>query len=314
MDKILIFGNGQIGNFYLNYFSAKGIPCQITSTDITDLTQIEVAVSAFQPTVVINTAAKTNLEWCAQNKLQTFKVNVLGADNVAQVCDKKAIYFVHFSSGCILESKDENDFKKEEDTPHPISYYSWTKVWAENLILFNKQPNFRCLILRPRQPVSSQINYKNMLLKLLTFTKFIDTPNSGTVIEDLMQWTSELVDKRTTGVIHVANEGWTTPYEIGLLLKKHILPDLPVNKITKEELNRLTPEKRVDTILNIDKLKSIVGPVGFYKQRLEEIIIQLGDNFKKTDPEIIKEQLEKTVVQSKTRTQVNDQWEKLLKP
>jgi len=79
-------------------------------------------------------------------------------------------------------------------------------------------------------------------------------------------------------------------------------------------VNRLTPEKRVDTILNIDKLKSIVGPVGFYKQRLEEIIIQLGDNFKKTDPEIIKEQLEKTVVQSKTRTQVNDQWEKLLKP
>ena len=312
-EKILILGNGQMANFLLKYFTSKNVSILISSADITDIAQVEKAISEHQPTVVINTAAKTNLEWCVQNKLQTFNVNVLGANNVAQVCDEKDIYFVHFSSGCILASIDENDAKKETDIPAPISYYSWTKVWAENLIPFRKSQNFKCLILRPRQPVSAQVNYKNMLVKMLTFTQFIETPNNGTVIEDLMVWMDKLIKKRVTGIVHVANGGWTTPYEIGLLLKKYVLPDLPVNKMTKDELNAHTPERRVDTILNNDKLVSLVGEVKPYKQRLEEIIIQLAENFKKADVELIKEQLEKTVAQTKTRAIPNNAWSNLLK-
>lgn len=312
-DKILIFGNGHMANFSLRYFSSNNIPVLISTTDITDINQVEKAVSEYQPTVVINTAAKTNLEWCVQNKLQAFNVNVLGANNVAQVCDQINIYFVHFSSGCILASIDENDAKVETDIPAPISYYSWTKVWAENLILFRKSQNFKCLILRPRQPVSAQVNYKNMLVKMLTFTQFIETPNSGTVIEDLVVWMDKLIKKRVTGIVNVANGGWTTPYDIGLLLKKHVLPELPVNKMTKDELNARTPERRVDTILNNDKLVSLIGEVKPYRQRLEEIVIQLGENFKKADTQLIKEQLEKTLTQTKTRATPNTVWPNLMK-
>lgn len=311
-EKILIFGNGQMANFYLKYFSSNNIPAFISPADITDIVQVEKAVLEYQPTVVINAAGKTNLEWCVLNKLQAFNVNVLGANNVAQVCDEKNVYFVHLSSGCILASKDENDAKMETDTPAPVSYYSWTKVWAENLIPFRKSENFKCLILRPRQPVSAQVNYKNMLVKMLTFTQFIETPNNGTVIEDLMVWTDKLIEKRVTGVVHVANGGWTTPYEIGLLLKKYVLPKLPVNKMTKDELNSRTPERRVDTILNNDKLVSLVGEVKPYRQRLEEVIIQLAKNIKDTDPELIRVQLEKTLAQTKTRATPNDVWQNLI--
>jgi dTDP-4-dehydrorhamnose reductase len=311
-DKILIFGNGQIGNFYLKHFKLNAVISQISPVDITQLKLIEKAINKFKPTVVINTAAKTNLEWCANNKLEAFNVNVLGADNIARVCDEKGIYFIQLSSGCILASKDEKDAKKETDIPLPISYYSWTKVWSEDLITFNRSKGFKYLILRPRQPVSAEINYKNMLLKMLTFRKFIDTPNSGTVLEDLMVWTTKFIEKRTTGIVHVANKGWTTPYQIGLLLKKYILPDLPVNKISKEELNKLTPEKRVDTVLNINKLEKIVGPVKSYNKRLEELMFELKNNFDNSDKKILREQMIKTVTQSKTRTVINDVWEKLL--
>jgi dTDP-4-dehydrorhamnose reductase len=314
VEKILIFGNGQLGNFYNRHFTKLNVDNKIAiGVDITQPEQIISIVTDYQPTVIINTAAKTNLEWDNANKLETFNVNVLGANNIAEVCDQKGIYYIHFSSGCIMASIDENDAKNEDSVPCPISYYSWTKVWAENLIGFKKSSNFKYLILRPRQPVSAEINYKNMLLKLLTFTKFIDTPNSGTVIEDLMDWTSVVIDKRITGVLNVANKGWTTPYNIGLLLKKHVLPDLSVNKIEKSELNRLTPEKRVDTVLDISKLENIVGPVKNYETRLEEIIIDLANNFKSGDKQTIKEQLEKTVESSKTRTVVNDVWQHLLR-
>jgi len=304
-DKILIFGDGQIGNFYLNHFSSLSTPASITSADITDVKQISQAINDYQPTVVINTAAKTNLEWCSQNQLLAFQVNVLGAANLAEVCDQNRLYFIHFSSGCIFQSDSSADAKKESDTPAPAAFYSWTKVWSEQMVVFNRSPGFKYLILRPRQPVSSQISPKNMLIKMLTFTKFVDTPNTGTVLEDLMDWSHQLIKLRATGVYHVANSGWSTPYQIGLLLKKHILPDLPVEKISKEELDRLTPNRRVDTILDVSRLQSLGIRVIPYRQRLEEIIISLKDNIKLTPPNRLSEIFAETAASSRQRTVVN---------
>ncbi|MFH0906654.1 MAG: sugar nucleotide-binding protein [bacterium] len=312
-EKILIFGGGQIGNLYLKYFIKEKISVKLDKADITDIKQISRAINSFKPSVVINTAAFTNLEECNDNKLEAFKVNVLGADNLAQACDKKGIYFIHFSSGCIFQSKDKNDAKKEDDLPEPVAYYSFTKVWSEQLVKFNKSSNFKYLILRPRQPVSSEVNYKNMLMKLLTFTKFVDTPNSGTVLEDLMDWTNQIIKKKPIGVFHVVNPGFSTPYRIGLMLKKHILPSLQVKKISKKELDKIVPNKRVDTILNIDKFKSLgIKPMPFEK-RLEETIIKLGENIRKADKDELKEQLKNTIEQSKQRTSVNECWKDLLK-
>ena len=312
-DKVLIFGNGQIGNFYNSYFAEQNIKSEITQADVTDIKQVQKTIQKYNPTVVINTAAKTNLEWCGKNRLEAFSVNVLGADNIAQVCDDKKIYFIHFSSGCIFESKDENDEKSENSKPSPAAFYSWTKIWAEQLIQSNKSKNFRFLILRPRQPISSQVSHKNMLMKLLTFVNFVDTPNAGTVLEDLMDWTLKILKVKPIGILHAANQGWTTPYQIGLMLKKYILPNLEVNKITKKKLDKITPNRRVDTILNVDKLKNMGVEIKPYKERLEEIIKSLGENIRKADKEFLKQELEKTAIFSKTRTKVNSEWKELIK-
>ncbi|MGI5841040.1 MAG: SDR family oxidoreductase [Patescibacteria group bacterium] len=312
-EKILIFGNGQIGNFYQNYFTEKGLPCRIAQADITHISQIEAEIANFNPTVVINTAAITNLEQCSADKLNSFNVNVLGADNIARICDEKNIYLIHFSSGCIFQSQNETDIKKEEDIPQPAAYYSWTKIWAENLIQFNKSKSFKYLILRPRQPISGEVNHKNMLIKMLTFINFVDTPNTGTVIEDLMGWTFALIAQKYTGVLHVANSGWSTPYRIGLLLKKHILPSLEVNKISKEELDKTTPNRRVDTILDVSKLESLGIKVPSYEHRLEEIIMKLAKNIQTMKKPQLAQVLETTLEASKQRTFVNSCWQDLIK-
>jgi dTDP-4-dehydrorhamnose reductase len=313
-ETILIFGNGQLGNFYKEYFDTKSkYEVKIANVDITDIAKVEMEVKKFNPTVVINTAAKTNLEYTEKNKLEAFNVNVLGANNIAKVCDEKNAYYIFLSSGCIFESMNKKDIKNEESNPNPSSYYAWTKVWAEELIQYNKSRNFKALILRPRQPVSAQINYKNMLVKFLTFTKFIDTLNSGTVIEDLMVWTEELMQKRVTGIVHVANVGFCTPYKIALLLKKYVLPELKVEMITKKELDLITPVRRVDTILNVNKLKKLVKEVKTYEESLENLVVKLAKNFKNTDKKEIKKQLLKTIEQTKLRATPNDVWQTLFK-
>lgn len=312
-EKILIFGNGQMGNFYKDYFNAHDWPAEIAKADITDPAQIKTAVEQFKPTVVINTAAVTSLETCEKEKQKAFNVNVLGTKNIADICDQHGIYFIHLSSGCIFESKDENDERVESDAPKPAVFYSWTKVWAEQMVTYRKLPNFRYLILRPRQPVSAQVSAKNMLIKFLTFTRYVDTPNTGTVLEDLMDWTFELIKIKPSGIVHVANEGWTTPYEIALMLKKYVLPALEVGKIEKLELDKITPNRRVDTVLNVEKLKGFGIKVKPFKERVEEIIIDLGKNIKTADKVFLEKVLTETAETSRQRTTVNDCWKNLLK-
>lgn len=309
--KVLIFGRGQIGQFYLEYFSKIGWNASIADADITKPDEIAASINAFGPEVVINTAAKTNLEWCDKNRLEAFEVNVLGANHIANICDLNNIYFVHLSSGCIFSSVDGNDIKDEQSIPNPESYYSWTKVWSEDMVRFKRSSNFKYLILRPRQPVSARLNNKNMLVKMLTFNKFVDTPNSGTVIEDFMTWTEQLISMGATGIYHLANQNWTTPYQIALKIKKYILPDLEIEKISKDELNMLTPNSRVDTVLDISKLLDSGIQVLDYDQRLEEIIQDLATNIKKTPKTTIKEILEETARVTRTRSTTNKQFSSL---
>jgi dTDP-4-dehydrorhamnose reductase len=285
---------------------------KIAEADITDKSSVAKVIEDYQPDVVINTAAKTNLEWCSNNKQEAFEVNVLGADNIAQVCDENDIYFIHFSSGCIFQSEDESDVKTEGSEPDPQAYYSWTKVWSENLIPFEKSDNFNYAILRPRQPVSAKVSNKNMLIKMLTFTRYVDTPNTGTVIEDLMDWTLQIIKKKPTGVIHVANPGWVTPYEIAMLLKEIILPELDPIKITKEELDKMVPNKRVDTVLEMNRLREMgIEPVA-YRDRIRDVIVNLKENMLKLPKSELEEILEKTVEESKQRTIVNKVWKNLI--
>lgn len=305
--KVLIFGNGQIGNFYLEHFRARETEAAIAvGVDITDADQVDKAVTEFQPTVVINTAAATNLEWCGVNRLQAFNVNVLGAGNIAKTCDRAGVHLVHYSSGCIFSSLSGVDAKVETSAPNPASYYGWTKVWSEEIVEFERSAEFKALVLRPRQPVSAQVSPKNMLVKMLTFQKFVDTPNSGTVIEDLMGWTDGLVAAEATGTYHVANSGYTTPYKIAGMIKEHILPDLEPEKIEKSELDSLTPNIRVDTVLDVAKLEATGAHVASYEDCLRDVVAQLGENLRRMDKGKLRAVLEKTAEASRQRTVLND--------
>lgn len=310
-DRIGIFGNGQMGNLYLDHYNQLGIVAEILKADITNIAQVNAEIERFRPTVIINTAAKTNLEWCGNNQLQAFNVNVLGTNNIAQVCDELGVYFIHLSSGCIFQSFNSDDEKFEDSAFDAQSYYSLTKIWSEQIIPFRKSNEFKYVILRPRQPISTHVSAKNMLIKMLTFAKFIDTANTGTVLEDLLEWTDVIIEKRATGVYHVANPGWMTPYQIGMLLKEIINPAMEPIKISKAELDKMTPNTRVDTVLNVDKLKSLGITPRPYAERMREVITQLKVNLDKMDKTELKKILTETANTTAQRSTVNDVWPQL---
>jgi hypothetical protein len=75
----------------------------------------------------------------------------------------------------------------------------------------------------------------------------------------------------------------------------------------------MTPNTRVDTVLNVDKLKSLGVEVAPYEERLREIVKQLGENIKSMSKDELKEQLEETAAASRQRTVLNTVYETLYK-
>ncbi len=272
-EKILVFGHGQMAGFIPEYFGNV----TISKADIIKQSEIERDIKRYKPSVVINTAAKTSIDWCELNKIEAFNVNTFGAINVWEVCKKYGVFLVHFSSGCIFSSPTPNVIFTEEDRPNPGCYYSWTKVWAENML--GESPNL--LILRPRIVISAHADKRNSLSKWMVYSHFISDLNTVTVIEDMIPVMKKMIEKRLNGVFNIANIGLISPLEIACILRRKINTDMKIETTTLEEVNKNLVAKRVTTVLSMDKLKKAGYELPNVDQSIPAIINRFKENLAK---------------------------------
>lgn len=224
-----------------------------------DITKIDSLYKALDPHLngwvtddtVINTAAKINLEWCDENRLESYNVNTQGAINVLAACRFFGARLVQISSGCIFDGN-HVPFR-EDDVPRPAAWYARTKAWADDAIVNYGYSNY--LILRPRQMISPVPNPTNMLTKFLKIKNLqcIDEANSITCIEDFRDMLDHLLKVKALGIFNCANTGSVSPYEVACALKA-IDPSMQVSKIAYEEYIKTLTVKRVNTVQDLTKL------------------------------------------------------------
>jgi len=250
--KRTIIGNGKVANIIRN---PEDIVLGHDKIEITDFGSVYRALhkECAPGTVVINTAAKISLEWCEQNKVDSYLINTMGPLMVASACHRLGLKLVHISSGCIFDGN--HKLFREDDVPVPAAWYSRTKAWADDLIVNHDLKDY--LILRPRQMISPVPNDTNMLTKFLKKKDLacIDEPNSVTCIEDFKEMMDHLISVGATGIYNCANSGLLSPFEIASALKK-IDPTLNVSKIDYRDYLKTIAVKRVNTVQDITKLIS----------------------------------------------------------
>lgn len=278
MKRVLILGQGQLGTFYKDWFLGKGIEVATPKLDIRDEAAVRQAIAESSPDLVINCVAKTSIDWCEVNRREAYDINATGARTVGLAAKEAGAYLLHISSGCVQESVSADDVKSEEDPAHALCWYAWTKVIAEDMLNELAQDGLKVLMLRPRQLLSAMVSPRNALIKMLTYDRFIETPNSCTVVEDLMGATDELVRQNATGLYNVVNPGVTSPYRIAEMLRDHVKPEMRFSAISKAELNRMTFARRIDAVLSGAKLEAVGVKLRPVEERLVEILRQLKTN------------------------------------
>ncbi|MCK4223904.1 MAG: dTDP-4-dehydrorhamnose reductase [candidate division Zixibacteria bacterium] len=187
--------------------------------DLTDRRAFEFHVRFYNPKVVINAAAYTDVDGCEINKDQAWAVNVGGVKNLVKVCQEHKIRLIHLSTDYIFEG--EKGPYSEDDPPHPVSFYGETKLEGENVI---RQSGVDFLIVRTNvlYGFGKKVK-KNFLLwlieKLSAGEKIkivIDQFNNPTLADNLSLCVLEMVRKNLSGVFHIGGAEYLSRYDFAL--------------------------------------------------------------------------------------------------
>jgi 3,5-epimerase/4-reductase len=238
--KILIIGNGWIGNRLKDHFKAD-----ILNERVTNLNNLDKAISERKPEVLINCIAHTDLN--GRDKEATLFSNSFVPLLAAEVCIKYKIRLVHLSSGCLFTTT--NWPITEEYLPNFFDLpYTRSKIYSESA-LSSMAKEFGFLILRIRLPLDNKPHPRNILTKLIKYKKVIDEPNSITYIPDFMNAIDYLLKDYRTGVYNVVNDG-VLRYPHLLEVYKQFKPDFKYEVIKIENLG----VNRPSLILSNEKL------------------------------------------------------------
>jgi dTDP-4-dehydrorhamnose reductase len=247
--KKVIFGAGKVSHI----LDGEGVTIlNRGQCDIGELNAVRQALDAHQPSVVINCAAKTNLEYCEENREEAYISNTVGAAHLMMACAERNIFFAHISSGCLFDGNQE--VMTEKSVPTPAVWYTRTKNWADEFIQHHGYDRY--LILRPRQIISAVPHPTNMLTKFAQYEDFYvhEEPNSITCLEDMKEMIEHLLTIQAHGIYNCVNDGVISPYEVALGVKEYINPPMNVMVASYEHTLTLQPNKRVNTILSNEKL------------------------------------------------------------
>lgn len=214
--------------------------------------------------LVINCSGFTgrpNVDEAEVKKEDCWRLNVISPLQVASVCNRLAIKYIHISSGCIYDGYDRD--YSEEDVPNfglfnHSSFYSKSKHAFETL-----STHLNLKILRVRMPVCYDVmSPRNYIFKIMKYRNLIDYQNSKTFIPDLCGFIEAMLEyglnwNNGQDIYNVVNPESLTTKELVNILNQDETKYFRVtsNWVDIGDLDIIAP--RSNCVLNGDKASKI---------------------------------------------------------
>ncbi|MGB3948282.1 MAG: SDR family oxidoreductase [Bacteroidia bacterium] len=183
------------------------------SLDITDKSNVEEVFLKYQPDVVINTAAMTNVDACESKRDECWNINVTAVQHMVDVITEKKLntHFIHLSTDFIFDGTKGSEYT-ETDIPNALSHYAASKLAAENILQKStlKWAIARTIIVYGIVDNMSRSNIvlwaKDALTKGQKINVVDDQFRSPTLAEDLADGCILIADKGATGIYHLSGK------------------------------------------------------------------------------------------------------------
>lgn len=236
--RILVTGaNGQLGREITKHFANKYelISYDVDTLDIIDYNAVYSMFQAMQPDVVINAAAYTNVEKAEEDKEQAFRVNAIGAHNLAIASKKVNAKLFQISTDYIFDGQKVDSYD-ECDKPNPLSIYGKSKLWGELLV---QQTGGAYFILRTSWLYGDGLNFVRTMLRLAeqrdALSVVADQYGTPTYTKDLVWVIENLMHTDFYGVYHASNNGVCTWYDFAHKIFELVGKTVTVHPISTDE-------------------------------------------------------------------------------
>jgi len=229
--KTLVIGaDGLVGSKFIELHKNKDellIPSYL-DLDLTSKDSIKKYLDLYQPSMIINFAAYTNVSE-AENQRgnkegDCWRINVEGIKNLLEVMDEKT-RLIHISTDMVFPGSKEDKGPYEINhklptNPNKLTWYGFTKAEGERLI--REKLGDKTTILRIIYPFSAKydkkMDYVRKPLDLFDqgklYPMFSDQQVSVVFVEDVAMALEKLIETGKTGTFHASCRDTGSPFEI----------------------------------------------------------------------------------------------------
>lgn len=237
-DRILITGaNGLLGQAVMHIFMRESDFELVQSSveekpfinfgseyyrlNITNKEEVKDAVRKFNPRIILNCAAFTDVDKCETERELSWKLNVDAVKNLIIASRINDAKIIHYSTDYVFDGK--NGPYDESAIPNPISFYGRSKLASENALLAS---GVHFAIVRTMVLFGLGVNVKpNFALWMINKLKASEPINivddmfgNSTVSDDLAYGSLKLIEKNAKGIYHIAGRDIESRYDFTMKL------------------------------------------------------------------------------------------------
>ena len=240
----------------------KSAPFQVLNADFSRVNEVQSIIESTNPDWLINCAALANLEECEKHPDQAKILNTNFPAELANVCAKQNIKFVHLSTDAVFDGTKEGMYT-EDDVPNPQGVYSQSKLDGENAV---QQVNPQAIIARVnffgwslggRRSLGEF--FVNNLSAGNSVNGFTDVVFCPMWVNHLAQTLIAMIENDLHGLYHVVGSQAMSKYQFGVEVAKRF--ELRSSLIAPQsvEQSSLTAKRSHNLWLSIHKLSTALG-------------------------------------------------------
>ena len=183
--------------------------------DVTITQAVFATLDALRPDIVINASGYTAVDRAEIDRASAFAVNASAVDTLASACAQRDIMVVHFSTDYVFDGSASQPYA-EGSPPNPINQYGESKLAGERALVSS---GARHLLIRTQWLFGTGgRSFARMMWQrasLQQATRVVDDQRGRPTFSlDVASATWKLIQRDTVGLVHVANSGDASWYEV----------------------------------------------------------------------------------------------------
>jgi dTDP-4-dehydrorhamnose reductase len=260
---ILVLGaSGNVGSAICKLLHANNVQFAAPTSkdlDITNQIGVRAAIKDLRPSHIVNCVARTNVDWCEDNKEEANLVNGVAVDYIGVAAKIYRAKLIHLSTDYVFDGKKDGVYT-EEDIPNPVQEYGRSKLLGEQnalkhegvvarvqWVLGMEKSNFVTWIME------SIVQKKEAKLSTIQF----GSPCSAEYISKNLYFLMAL--QVYSGIFHITHDDFVNRYDCATYISSRmgIIPShcvLPVDSVAFGKA-----ERPVNTRMSNAKLKRHFG-------------------------------------------------------